>query len=753
MQATEQITRGRCFLRGSDDTAITMASQSPVVKQIDKQFLVCGICLDRYKVPKVLPCLHTFCQNCLENYVPSESLTLTCPLCRQQSIVPERGVAGLQSNFFITNLMEVLERPESNGGGDSPIGDQMLSCASHEGEPLTYYCDNCETAICEECTITEHCDHSTVLLANVIEEHKETLRKILEEAKTQIPQLKDAIAKVTSISSRLSEKKVKAESQISESFGNLEEEVRERKTEMIKELDTVHSAKQSVLQRQRSLLEESLNSIENNCDFTEQALASDNETHVLLVKKQMLSRLQELSQLTMQLKPEENDYINVSCDIDSIQKSIANIGLVQSNSAVPHESVASGEGLKRAVIGDQTAVTITTKNSRGILVKTGNAPLSAQLRTPDAKVDDLPIMDNRNGTYDVIFTVQKEGSHSLVIKLFDEHIRGSPFKLKGCKDDGSTTPKSPSGKIPVRTSVRQKATRRPASASGNIRTFRSNNPIEDDLILTIGTHGRNKGEFTNPQGITSTASGRILVTDSNNQCIQGFNSSGEVKQRFGVRGRSNGQLQRPTGIAVSHNGNYIVADYENKWISNFSPEGKFINKIGTGKLVAPKGVAVDNNNNIIVVDNRASTIFIFSPSGKVLNKIGSRGAQDQQLCGPHFVAVNKDNHIIVSDFHNHCIKIFDIDGQLITSFGSRGEGNGQFNAPTGVAVDNLGNIIVADWGNSRLQVFDSSGSFVSYINTMGDPLYGPQDICITSDGHVAVADSGNHCVKVYKYLQ
>lgn len=35
---------------------------SPVVRQIDKQFLVCSICLDHYQNPKVLPCLHTFCE-------------------------------------------------------------------------------------------------------------------------------------------------------------------------------------------------------------------------------------------------------------------------------------------------------------------------------------------------------------------------------------------------------------------------------------------------------------------------------------------------------------------------------------------------------------------------------------------------------------------------------------------------------------------------------------------------------------------
>lgn len=123
--------------------------------------------------------------------------------------------------------------------------------------------------------------------------------------------------------------------------------------------------------------------------------------------------------------------------------------------------------------------------------------------------------------------------------------------------------------------------------------------------------------------------------------------------------------------------------------------------------------------------------------------------------------------------------MYNADGEFLFKFGSHGEGNGQFNAPTGVAVDTNGNIIVADWGNSRIQVssrklnwasfrtttwltllsvpcgkvFDSSGSFLSYINTSADPLYGPQGLALTADGHVAVADSGNHCFKVYRYLQ
>ncbi len=41
---------------------------------------------------QVLPCLHTFCLSCLSKSTPEHSLTLTCPVCRLQSILPPEGV-------------------------------------------------------------------------------------------------------------------------------------------------------------------------------------------------------------------------------------------------------------------------------------------------------------------------------------------------------------------------------------------------------------------------------------------------------------------------------------------------------------------------------------------------------------------------------------------------------------------------------------------------------------------------------------
>lgn len=80
---------------------------------------------------------------CLQNYIPPQSLTLSCPVCRQTSILPEKGVAALQNNFFITNLMEVLQRdpecsrPEACNVLESvsaAVAGKPLSCPNHEGK-------------------------------------------------------------------------------------------------------------------------------------------------------------------------------------------------------------------------------------------------------------------------------------------------------------------------------------------------------------------------------------------------------------------------------------------------------------------------------------------------------------------------------------------------------------------------------------------------------------------------------------------
>uniref|UniRef100_A0A7N8XCQ0 RING-type E3 ubiquitin transferase n=1 Tax=Mastacembelus armatus TaxID=205130 RepID=A0A7N8XCQ0_9TELE len=723
-------------------------STSPVVRQIDKQFLVCSICLDHYRNPKVLPCLHTFCESCLQNYIPPESLTLSCPVCRQTSILPEKGVCALQNNFFITNLMEVLQRdpecsrPEACSVLESvsaAAAGKPLCCPNHEGKVMEFYCESCETAMCLDCTEGEHREHLTVPLRDVVEQHKAAL-------KTQLDAIHSRWEPDTSV-----------KLPVYPSHWGIFHHITYFNITAIELLERALHQRKAVLQVQLSSLLQGKEHIQSSCSFTEQALSHGSATEVLLVQKQMSERVTALARYDFPERPHQNAHLDCQVETEGLRRSIQNLGVLLTTAAVAHTSVATGEGLRHAATGQHHTITVTTKDKDGELVRTGNAVLKADIMAADgSRAAETEITDNKNGTYEVGYTLRSEGEYSFALLLYGQPIRGSPFRLRAVKpsdvpqspDDVKRRVKSPSG---TGGHIRQKAVRRPSSMYST--TKKKENPIEDELIYRVGSRGREKGEFTNLQGISASSNGRVVVADSNNQCIQVFSNDGQFKMRFGVRGRSPGQLQRPTGVTVDMNGDIVVADYDNRWVSIFSSDGKFKNKIGAGRLMGPKGVAVDKNGHIITVDNKACCVFIFQSNGKLVTKFGGRGTSDRQFAGPHFVAVNNKNEIIVTDFHNHSVKVYSADGEFLFKFGSHGEGNGQFNAPTGVAVDANGNIIVADWGNSRIQVFDSTGSFLSYINTSADPLYGPQGLALTSDGHVAVADSGNHCFKVYRYLQ
>ena len=48
-----------------------------------EEHLSCYICLEPFKNPKVLPCLHSYCHDCIVNLTKNaETNTINCPECR-----------------------------------------------------------------------------------------------------------------------------------------------------------------------------------------------------------------------------------------------------------------------------------------------------------------------------------------------------------------------------------------------------------------------------------------------------------------------------------------------------------------------------------------------------------------------------------------------------------------------------------------------------------------------------------------------
>ncbi|GFN73774.1 tripartite motif-containing protein 3 [Plakobranchus ocellatus] len=136
------------------------------LQELSNQFLICPLCLEQYKSPKVLPCQHTFCLSCIRAYVSARGLdsTIPCPLCKELIRIPDNDVSNFKNNFMIVSLLQFVENtitkaetptgpgPEGlqGDGQEAPCGDGCGACG--EAIVMSSFCQLCQLWLCTICT-------------------------------------------------------------------------------------------------------------------------------------------------------------------------------------------------------------------------------------------------------------------------------------------------------------------------------------------------------------------------------------------------------------------------------------------------------------------------------------------------------------------------------------------------------------------------------------------------------------------------
>ncbi len=88
----------------------------------------------------------------------------------------------------------------------------------------------------------------------------------------------------------------------------------------------------------------------------------------------------------------------------------------------------------------------------------------------------------------------------------------------------------------------------------------------------------------------------------------------------------------------------------------------------------------------------------------------------------------------------------------LLTWGAQGVENGQFKDPHGLAVDAEGHVYVADSGNHRLQKFGPDGEFLAAWGSQGNgpgQFNEPWGLTIDDEGYVYVADTWNHRIQKF----
>ena len=207
-----------------------MASQYP--EEEDSSMFECAICLQDMlnRTPKALPCLHTFCMECIQ-VLPSNNNKITCPTCRKECDLSTKGVDHLPDNFHLQSFLQNKQQSNKNCFGCSTHGkvskainqcveceiemckpctdihemrlkgkheilklisakSDKVRCEEHKSDNVKYYCKDCNEFVCPLCVLYgSHSAHNTFEINDFMKKPNESMPKFLQAIEEKLNHL------------------------------------------------------------------------------------------------------------------------------------------------------------------------------------------------------------------------------------------------------------------------------------------------------------------------------------------------------------------------------------------------------------------------------------------------------------------------------------------------------------------------------------------------------------------------------------
>ena len=740
------------------------SSSSPGLLKLEEQ-LTCPVCLDLYTNPKTLPCLHSFCEACIERFPQDkegETYYLSCPTCRHRTELPGGGAGAFPVAFTLNNLKEIyslmkkVSDPQQvtcdncttvnatgyckdcskflcqkcidGHKGWPPIAHHQMmnlsavaasafqlpsakqeanpTCSSH-GKPLEIFCETCDEVICQHCTVRIHRDHEYDLVNDSYPKHCQKLEECLSPVKGKMEDVKKVLSKIAKREDEIRERGEGVLEEIHEMVEEMMNVLRESERKLSEEAKRVTDAKLEVLSGQAKSAQISLSLLEHIEDYVEESVKTGTPQEVLGSKKQMMERMSEVTtQINVEeLEPKEKADFVLSKDIKSLHH-IGDIVILPQYKIgkverLPKEKKVSFSLSMKASDSSLVSVPVSSLKCSLVPVGKGGKPIDTTVTTTST----------HPGVYRIHCNPSTSGTHTVKVQVYDVEL-----------EDTSLV-------IPF-------------------------NPYLDNI-----TPVRTITELKLPWGVAVSDDGHVIVTENSGSCVTILDNEGkQVKSLGGKGGSGNVQFSGPCGVAITPDNFILVSDHHR--IQKISMDGDCIASVGekgSGPLQFndPGGIAISPiTGQVYIVDRNNHRIQVLNPDLTFSHSFGSYGSANGQFANPYDIAIDSQGLVYVADASNCRIQKFSPDGKFVAQFGSYGCGPGQLNCPFGITIDTAGTglVYVSECFNYRVSVFTSDGVFVSIFGKEGsniDQFDRPLGLAFNKEGLLFVCDFNNSRLVVY----
>ncbi|KAL4216899.1 Acid-sensing ion channel 2 [Mactra antiquata] len=693
---------------------VTMATRDDMTisELLETSFLKCYNCKSVYKDPRLLPCLHTFCQKCIQSLLapenqskelwnsdnqskssnqskPSnETTTLTCPLCRSLMTIPldTKGLIIVPKNTFIRDLCEMYDYKREK--------ERNCDYCKYDGKvtKATSLCLECHDNMCQNCTGAHH-------RTKVTRTHK-----VIPYAQVQ--------------------------------KGLYDKDIREYQAQYCNKHD-----------------EEPLNIFCEKCELLicKECKVSNHDNHkwspadkaVKKYETQLSNLLKGLQQQIPAVHKYVQFLLNYEKSVESSKdKLISNITKQADmlHEMIEQEKTNSIDAIKEA----------SDKEISEIQERSSNLQTAANsLENNETYLQQLI----NHGSSDEILSLHQEITKRLT-QLTHMQMDGITARLHIQFNLGSSSQRNLQtvfGKVAIdHVPLTHSDSGLASDGALQISSMLPNVKNSPELVIQFDAEGIDDGKEVWPTGIAITKRDEFVIVDRDNKKVKIFNKHGKLQLE--ITGQDDNKLQTPFDVTVLKSGDIAVTDHEAENVKLYKITGEHVLTITEG-VKYPRGVATNSKGEIIILDCQLNQITIHDPkSGENRKTIEAKDTKGSKvLVDPYYIAVTPQDNIVVTDTASPNIKVFSPIGKYIGNYGDYGMRDDQVLQPYGICCDYYGYMMVADNQNHRIHLLLPDGKLSKFLVTKSDSLWHPMGLAITEQGYIVMTEALGK-VKVYKYI-
>ncbi len=232
----------------------------------------------------------------------------------------------------------------------------------------------------------------------------------------------------------------------------------------------------------------------------------------------------------------------------------------------------------------------------------------------------------------------------------------------------------------------------------------------------------------------------------------GTGAGGAVDARvIGAVGRQPGYFVKPRAVAVTDADELVVIDRSGRIQVFDVNSGEFLRKWDLQDWTngTPTGFSIDPKDGTMwVADTHYQRIIQYDTQGKILTQWGKEGTNPGEMIFPTDVCPDPDGKTVwVCEYGLRCrVMQYTREGEFVQEWGSGEYEYSDLQRPMAIAVDADGHILVADAGNHRILTFDRDGTLLNSWGTPGEEpgmLKYPYDMALAADGSLYLCEYGN----------